>query len=718
MLFFSSSFFKLNSRKTYFIFFSLSSSSATLFNFHSSFNSFSLFFNRRFHSSLLNGSSSFMDDSFLASLHSLPQHKVSISQHDLNWIFGFFESSGTFFLTHNNHSFYDLSYFFNYFLLNPGLFLHYFSFSNFSSFASSPSGTLGITSKPNFFFNSLLFSHSSSNSFDPLLDTQLFFFFFFKKHDPFLFHPSYFYKYSPFSSSPSSPSFSFLESDLFFLFRENSPFLSTFSPPSYLREWKLGFMLTHFDPQVLYKVRQILGFGTVKPYSFHTNTLSLLNLNINPRFSNFNYYKYVILDFNGLSRLFFLFLSSPHSSFFLFNKKFFFFFQIFQFLIHFNFFSHDSYLFSHSSFFSKHPFFLLNIDFQRFSFYFKSNFFLSPFFYPFFQNNFFLPFGPFGLSSSFLTLFKPFPFRLFEPLPGRFSQSLPFFFFNFNNSFFSGILDSLACFNVSYSWLISVKRHNIDSFLFKNNLFSLNFFLYFYTHFCSPLFLFFLNHFFSKNPAFLKFYFLPYFKFNLFFLFLSYLYTKSNFFFFLYSHYFVSFFRFFSFFPLFFSNFSSFLPFFYFYFKHSLPFCFFHVSFSFSFLFYFLPFNSLSLNQPFLELVIFSSFKEDISFIQIFNLTMLLRFFPLHSKLNFDKSTLSTQSTKDSFLFLFKYLKSFPLKSKKKISFIRFTKLFLRLNDSFFLHSRNLGLPKCKRLFRFKRLVNSLSSSSSSSSFR
>lgn len=93
-------------------------------------------------------------------------------------------------------------------------------------------------------------------------------------------------------------------------------------------------MLTHFDPQVLYKVRQILGFGTVKPYSFHTNTLSLLNLNLmpgTPRFSNFNYYKYVILDFNGLSRLFFLFLSSPHSSFFLFNKKFFFFFKFFNF---------------------------------------------------------------------------------------------------------------------------------------------------------------------------------------------------------------------------------------------------------------------------------------------------------------------------------------------------------------------------------------------------
>ena len=90
-------------------------------------------------------------------------------------------------------------------------------------------------------------------------------------------------------------------------------------------------MLTHFDPQVLYKVRQILGFGTVKPYSFHTNTLSLLNLNINPRFYNFNYYKYVILDFNGLSRLFFLFLNSSHSSFFLFLSILFYFDYFFYF---------------------------------------------------------------------------------------------------------------------------------------------------------------------------------------------------------------------------------------------------------------------------------------------------------------------------------------------------------------------------------------------------
>ncbi len=681
MLFFSSSLLKGNFRKTYAaLFFSLHSTYTlgTLFHLNSSFNSFSFFENRRFKSSLLDGSSSLMEGSSF--LNSLPQHKVSISQNDLNWIFGFFESSGTFFLTNNNHSFYDLSYFFNYFLLNPGLFLHYFT------------STIGITANPNFFCNSHLLSHSSSKSFDPL---HLYFFFFFKKHDPFFLTHSYFYKYAPFSSSSSANSFSasFLESDLFFLFREPSPFLSTFSPPSYLREWKLGFMLTHFDPQVLYKVRQILGFGTVKPYSFHTNTLSLLNLNINPRFYNFNYYKYVILDFNGLSRLFFLFLNSSHSSFFLFNKKFFFFFQIFQFLTHFDFFSHDCYRFSHTSFFSKHPFFLLNTDFQRFSFYFKSNFFLSPFFYPFFQKNFFLPFGPFGpfgLHSSFLNLFKPFPFRLLEPMPfGSFSQSLPFFFFNFNNSFFSGILDSLACFNVSYSWLLLVNRQNIDSFLFKNNLFNLNFFLYFYTHF---FFLFFLNQFFCKNLAFLKFYFLPYFKFNIFFasLFLSYLYIKSNFYFFLYSHYF---------FPLLpFSNFHSFLKFFYFYFKHSLPFCFFHVSFSFSFLSYILHFNSVFLNQPFLELVTFSSLKEDISFIQIFNLTMLLHFFPLHSKLNFNKST------KDSFLLLFKYLKSFPLKSKKKISFIRFTKLFLRLNDSFFRQG--------KSLLRFKRLVNSLSSSS------
>lgn len=96
-------------------------------------------------------------------------------------------------------------------------------------------------------------------------------------------------------------------------------------------------MVNHFDPQVLYKLRQILGFGTVKRYSFHVNTLSVLNLKTNNSSSEtntLNYYKYIILDFNGLNRLFFFFLLNySHHQFFLIKKKFFLFFQIFQILI-------------------------------------------------------------------------------------------------------------------------------------------------------------------------------------------------------------------------------------------------------------------------------------------------------------------------------------------------------------------------------------------------
>lgn len=85
MLFFSSSLLKGNFRKTYAaLFFSLHSTYTlgTLFHLNSSFNSFSFFENRRFKSSLLDGSSSLMEGSSF--LNSLPQHKVSISQNDLN----------------------------------------------------------------------------------------------------------------------------------------------------------------------------------------------------------------------------------------------------------------------------------------------------------------------------------------------------------------------------------------------------------------------------------------------------------------------------------------------------------------------------------------------------------------------------------------------------------------------------------------------------------
>ena len=53
-------------------------------------------------------------------------------------------------------------------------------------------------------------------------------------------------------------------------------------------------MLSHFDPQVLYKIRKILGFGTVKSYYF--GTLRTLD-------NSFDYFKYIITDLKGIERL-------------------------------------------------------------------------------------------------------------------------------------------------------------------------------------------------------------------------------------------------------------------------------------------------------------------------------------------------------------------------------------------------------------------------------
>ena len=55
-------------------------------------------------------------------------------------------------------------------------------------------------------------------------------------------------------------------------------------------------MLSHFDPQVLYKIRKILGFGTVKSCSASFGTLRTLG-------SPSGYAKYIITDLKGIERL-------------------------------------------------------------------------------------------------------------------------------------------------------------------------------------------------------------------------------------------------------------------------------------------------------------------------------------------------------------------------------------------------------------------------------
>lgn len=216
-------------------------------------------------------------------------------------------------------------------------------------------------------------------------------------------------------------------------------------------------------------------------------------------------------------------------------------------------------------------------------------------------------------------------------------------------------------------------------------------FIYLYTEF---FFFFFLNKFFFKQAGFFKFYLLHYLNFKPHFIFISDLYTKFIFYTFLYS-------------KSFFQDNLFFVKVYYFYLKRShpshphtsftipasLPFCYFNV-FSFSFLCHVLKFNQVSLNKPFLELVIFSSLKEEISFIQIFNLTMILHFFPLLQEFKNNKYT------KESFMLLLRYLNTFPLKSKKNISFIRFNKIISRLNDNF--------IRKGRSLMRLRRLINSL----------
>ena len=79
----------------------------------------------------------------------------------------------------------------------------------------------------------------------------------------------------------------FLNKKKFFLGKRN-----------FLPSYKLEFTLYHYDPQTLYKIRQLIGFGKVSSYSFKSHNLTGTLC---------FYYKYSITDFEGITRLVLLF---------------------------------------------------------------------------------------------------------------------------------------------------------------------------------------------------------------------------------------------------------------------------------------------------------------------------------------------------------------------------------------------------------------------------
>lgn len=140
------------------------------------------------------------------------------------------ESCGTFFLTNNNNSFYDLSYFFDYFLLNPGLFIHYF-------FSRGVSQDNNCNTSDFFFHNNSFFNQnflSQLNNSSPRRPDQLHIFIN-KKHNKSVLTNYCFYKYV---HKPLCNKFYFLESDHFFVFREGClpVSLPDFSNKSLLKE--------------------------------------------------------------------------------------------------------------------------------------------------------------------------------------------------------------------------------------------------------------------------------------------------------------------------------------------------------------------------------------------------------------------------------------------------------------------------------------------------
>ena len=57
-------------------------------------------------------------------------------------------------------------------------------------------------------------------------------------------------------------------------------------------ENNLNFVLYHYDPQVLYKIKKIIGFGKIKPYLFQSTLLRKQT-----------FFKYTIFDKKGITRL-------------------------------------------------------------------------------------------------------------------------------------------------------------------------------------------------------------------------------------------------------------------------------------------------------------------------------------------------------------------------------------------------------------------------------
>lgn len=115
--------------------------------------------------------------------------------------------------------------------------------------------------------------------------------------------PSFFIKNNKFINKKKHDSFNtntnplYLNFDLDFdldLEEFNTNFL--FLKNSFINYKNIGFKINHSDPQLLYKIRKNLGFGKIKRYKFKTKNLQ-----------NINYYSFVISNISSTLRLFSLF---------------------------------------------------------------------------------------------------------------------------------------------------------------------------------------------------------------------------------------------------------------------------------------------------------------------------------------------------------------------------------------------------------------------------
>jgi hypothetical protein len=239
----------------------------------------------------------------------LPQHKKNIHKNDLDWCIGFLESAGVFFITNNSlnkNEYYDISFFINYFFIHSNF--YFFSFLNFYYFR-------------NFFFSSLFFIgfhvHSCSHFHHNILKNELI------HIEIVLFSFVFISEYKNYLTFILKNNYKWLNCIYFFIYpfiycnlKQDSFYaIQQIAKNNFLlQEWKLGFILSHYDPQLLYKLRKFLGFGYILKYTFDLkhhdyNSISFLKTSHQINSNTHSYFKYIISDLNGIGRLLCLFLN-------------------------------------------------------------------------------------------------------------------------------------------------------------------------------------------------------------------------------------------------------------------------------------------------------------------------------------------------------------------------------------------------------------------------